>query len=65
MIPKCKNCKYRLDHPDGLVCGKSLKFYDSEDTCIEWENEDFFNPKIMIALAIVTIGIVILLAKIL
>ena len=63
MIPKCKNCKHRLDHPDSIVCAKSLEFSDPEDTCIEWENEDFFNPKIMIALAIVAIGIVILLAK--
>jgi hypothetical protein len=65
MIPKCKNCKYRLDHPDGLLCGKSLKFSDPDDTCIEWENEDFLNPKKMVALAIVVVGIIAILSKIL
>jgi hypothetical protein len=65
MIPKCKNCKYRLDHPEGIVCAKSLEFSDPDDTCIEWENEDFLNPKKMVALAIVVVGIIAILSKIL
>lgn len=60
---KCKNCRYRLDHPEGIVCEKSLSFVDAEYACNKWENEDLFNPKKMVALAIVVIGIVLLLAK--
>ena len=65
MIPKCENCKHRLDHPEGIVCEDKLCFVEPDDTCLDWENDELFKPTKLIAFTIVAIGIVILLAKIL
>jgi hypothetical protein len=63
MIPKCENCKHRLDHPEGIICNKRLLFVDNDATCLDWENDELFNPTKLVALAIVAIGIVLILGK--
>ena len=63
MTPKCKNCKHRLDHPEGIICETSLNFVDPDYTCVDWENDDLFNPAKVVAFTIITIGIVILCAN--
>lgn len=63
MIPKCKNCKHRLDHPEGIMCDKRLLFVDNDATCLDWENDELFNPTKLVVLAIVVIGIVLICTK--
>ena len=63
MIPKCENCKHRLDHPEGIVCEDKLCFVEPDDTCLNWETKEVFDPTKLVAFTIVAIGIMILCAK--
>lgn len=59
----CSNCKYRLDHPDGIVCENKLAFVEPTDNCTEWETEELFDPTKLVAFTIIAIGITFLLGK--
>ncbi len=59
----CDTCKKCLQHPEGLLCSDRMVFVEPNSTCLDWENDEIFNPTKLVALAIVAIGIVILLAK--
>lgn len=59
----CSNCKYRIEHPEGLICEKNLAFTNPEATCLDWDNDELFKPHKLVALAIVAIGIVLILGN--
>ena len=63
MICKCENCKHRVPHEEGLLCGNKLCFVEPTDNCTEWDNEELFDPTKLVALAIIVVGVVIVLAK--
>lgn len=45
----CKNCKFAKEHEDGLMCVNSLTFVKEQDTCLDWDNDEYFNvPKWLI-----------------
>lgn len=47
------------------MCNKHLVFVHKDDTCEGFESDELFNPTKLVAFAIVVIGIVIFLSKIL
>ena len=59
----CENCKHRLDHPEGIICGNKLSFVDKNGTCADWDNEDFFDTTYLVAFTIIAIGIVLICAN--
>ena len=61
----CKNCKHRLEHSDGKVCGKHLVFVQEEDYCMDFENGEFFDPTNLVLFTFAVVVIVLILSKIL
>lgn len=59
----CDTCKKCLQHPEGLLCSDKMVFVEPDDACLEWENDELFNPTKFVALAIVAIGIVLICAN--
>ena len=61
----CKNCKYRIEHPEGIVCERNLAFTNPEATCLDWDNDELFKPKKLVLFTVAVVAIVIFLSKIL
>lgn len=59
----CRNCKHFIIDGDEKVCTKHILVVRGRDTCRDFENDEFFNPTKLVAFAIVTIGIVLILSK--
>lgn len=65
MMCTCKNCKHCLTHPEGKMCENKMVFVEDDHACLDWENDELFDPTKYVAVAIVIVAIVIFLAKIL
>ena len=61
----CDNCKRCLEHPEGLLCANKMTFVKKDDTCLDWENDELFNPTLLIVFSLAFLAIVMFLSKIL
>ena len=54
-ICNCENCKYCQEHEEGLMCTKTLIFVDKEDTCLDWDDNEFPSLAPLVFAALVAI----------
>lgn len=66
----CKICEHRCEwkideHHAAPFCKEKMIFVHDEDYCYKWTNETLFDVSKLVVFAIVVVGIVIFLSKIL
>ena len=61
----CENCKHCVEHPEGKICDKHLIFVQQNDYCDNFETEEMSDPTKLVLFAVIVVGIVYFLSKIL